>query len=168
MSTIIYWNGKMHMSPLDSLSPWQSLLMINKGNSLFSLICFKCQSSPRVLRTFSPCVWVLFPVKRGGILRQGIKNSAVLCLSCAALAVAGELPEFLWFIYTMRIPMPTLKDCQKYGMKLCTWKFSVKTVLKEAPNFQWSKFPVFENVVLKQKKQYNNSDSTTRDRKELH
>ena len=53
LSMIISWNGKIHMSQLDSLSPWWSLLMINKGNFLFSLVCFKCQSSPCVLGAVS-------------------------------------------------------------------------------------------------------------------
>lgn len=61
MGRILYWNGEICTSQLDSLSPWRSLLRINKGNFLFSLIYFKCQSS----HCFSSCAQVLFPVMRG-------------------------------------------------------------------------------------------------------
>lgn len=69
--------------------------------------------------------------------------------------------------------MRTLKACQKDGrdfhiLRMSMWKFPVKTTLKEAPDCQWSKFPAFENVGIKQKKQYNNCEDTTQNRKELY
>lgn len=72
---------------------------------------------------------------------EGVQNSALLCISWVTLAVAGELPEFLLFIYKMRLSMRTLKACQKDGrdfhiLRMSMWKFPVKTTLKEAPDCQ--------------------------------
>lgn len=91
MSKLTDWNRKIYISQLDSLSPWQSLLMMNQGNFLFFLIYIKCLNSHHVQGT----VQVSFPVMKGGIMKQWRcqKLSLVTC-SYVALAISCALSFF--------------------------------------------------------------------------
>ena len=138
---IISWNGKIHTSQLDSLSPWRSLLMINKGNFLCSLICFKCQSSHCVLRTVSLlCLGSVPSYERCTRTFWRVRGIHLCCVLAVTVAMECDLPEFPLFICKMRTPMFTLKDCQKDERQICMRKFSIKMLwikhpISNCPNF---------------------------------
>lgn len=124
-----------------SLSPWQSLLMINKGNFLYSVIYFKCQSSrhtpraaPLVLGSVSSC-------KKWSTGWRKLSGAQL----CHALAMWCWPWHVLYLSFYFHLKNRSIKAHSeghwKDETKLNMWKCLVKPTLKGAPSFQLSKFP---------------------------
>lgn len=158
-SSITYTNGKTCMSQLDSLSPWQSLLTINTGNFLFSLILTFVSNVKALtviwglsLPTFGFCP----QVREIGVLTAGRMSRTRPWYLLAVWPGPWRMTYEGFFPSQQNEgPMPTsnLKDCQKDEAKPCVDIF--ETTLREAPKSQLSKFPAFTKIGIRQGKQYS-------------
>lgn len=138
MGRILYWNGEICTSQLDSLSPWRSLLRINKGNFLFSLIYFKCQSS----HCFSSCAQVLFPVMRGAQKWRTVPGTQLCCVFAVwpwpwHLIYLSFFCSSIKWVYQWLLWRTVKKTKCNY---LYMWKFSVKILWRKHPILNYLNF----------------------------